>query len=64
VESRFGLDFKFQCWALLVEYIRRDQQAAGQSGDNEVRFSLSLLGTGGAVSTRIGASETGGVRLK
>ena len=64
VESHFGVDFKFQCWALLVEYIRRDQQAAGQNGENELRFSLNLLGTGGGLSTRVGASETGGVRLK
>jgi len=63
VESRFGIDFKFQCWALLVEYVRRGEEAASRSGDNEIRFSLNLLGVG-AVSTRLGASETGGVRLK
>src|SRR5260370_28951745 len=43
VESRFGIDFKFQCWALLVEYIRRGDEAAGRAGDNEFRFSLNLL---------------------
>ncbi|HKB25171.1 MAG TPA: LPS assembly protein LptD [Methylomirabilota bacterium] len=64
VESRFGIDFKFQCWALLVEYIRRGDEAAGRAGDNEFRFSLNLLGMGGAVGTRLGASESGGVRLK
>lgn len=64
VESRFGVDIKFDCWALLIEYIKRDQQAAGQSGENEIRFSLNLLGTGGALGTRVGASESGGVRLK
>ncbi len=64
VESRFGIDVKFQCWALLVEYIRRGEEAPARSGDNEVRFSLNLLGTGGGLSTRLGASETGGVRLK
>jgi LPS-assembly protein len=64
VESRFGVDLKWDCWALLVEYIRRDAQAAGQSGDNEVRFSVNLLGVGGALSTRVGATESGGVRLK
>jgi LPS-assembly protein len=64
VESRFGMDFKFQCWALLVEYIKRDQAAAGGSGENEFRFSLNLLGVG-AASTRLGVGDSStGVRLK
>ncbi len=64
VDSRFGLDFKFQCWALSVEYIRRGDEGPGRAGDNEIRFSLNLLGTGGSIGTRVGASDTGAVRLK
>jgi len=65
VESRFGVDFKFQCWALLLEYIRRDQEAGSRSGENEFRFSVNLLGLGGALSTRLGVGDTGtNVRLK
>jgi len=48
---------------LLPIVLRRGEEAASRSGDNEIRFSLNLLGVG-AVSTRLGASETGGVRLK
>jgi LPS-assembly protein len=65
VESRFGVDFKFQCWALLLEYIRRDQEAGSRSGENEFRFSVNLLGLGGALSSRLGVGDTGtNVRLK
>src|SRR3989441_63646 len=63
VESRFGADFKFQCWALVVEYINRSPEFAGKTADNEFRFSLNLLGVGGVLSTRLGASESG-ARLK
>lgn len=65
VESRFGVEFKFQCWALLVEYIHREQEAGSRSGENEFRFSLNLLGVGGALSTRLGVGDAGtNVRLK
>src|SRR3989449_29014 len=59
VESRFGVDFKFQCWALVVEYINRSPEFAGKTADNEFRFTLNLLGVGGVLSTRLGASESG-----
>jgi LPS-assembly protein len=58
VETRFGGDFKFDCWALTVEYIRRNPDRPGKSPDNEFRFSLSLLGLGNVLSTRVGASTT------
>lgn len=65
VESRFGIDLKFQCWALLVEYVHRDQEAASRSGENELRFSVNLLGVGQALSTRVGVGDSGtNVRLK
>ena len=63
VESRFGADFKLQCWALLVEYVNRSPEFAGKTADNEFRFSLNLLGVGGVLSTRLGASDSG-ARLK
>ena len=55
VESRFGVDLKFDCWALSVEYIRRNPDRPGKNPDNEFRFSLNLLGLGNVLSTRVGA---------
>src|SRR5262245_10000537 len=57
VESRFGLDFKFDCWAFSAEYVKRTKDiATGQNADDEIRFSLHLLGLGNVVSTKMGAS--------
>jgi LPS-assembly protein len=58
VETRFGVDFKFDCWALSVDYIRRNPDRPGKNPDNEFRFSLSLLGLGNVLSTRVGAGAT------
>jgi len=55
VESRFGADLKLDCWALTVEYIRRNPDRPGKNPDNEFRFSLSLLGLGNVLNTRVGA---------
>jgi len=49
VDSRMALDFKFQCWAITVEYVHRDTR------EDEVRFAVSLLGVGGPVRTSVGA---------
>jgi LPS-assembly protein len=57
VESRFGLDFKFECWAFSAEYVKRSRDiTTGQSADDEFRFALHLLGLGNIVSTKMGAS--------
>jgi len=40
VELRVGFDLRFQCWAIMVEYVRREDN------DDEVRFSVNLLGLG------------------
>jgi LPS-assembly protein len=57
VESRFGLDFKFDCWAFSAEYVKRSRDiVTGQSADDEFRFSLHLLGIGNVVSSKLGAS--------
>src|SRR3989442_817201 len=63
VESRFRVDLKLQGWSLVVEYINRNPEFAGKTADNEFRFTLNLLGVGGVLSTRLGASESG-ARLK
>jgi lipopolysaccharide assembly outer membrane protein LptD (OstA) len=59
VETRFGADVKFQCWALLIEYINRSPEFAGKSADNEFRFALNLLGVGGVLTTRVSAGDPG-----
>ena len=58
VESRLAFEFHWQCWALAVEYVNRTQR------DDEVRFTLNLLGVSGPISTRVGlgAIEGGGTR--
>jgi len=58
VETRFGADFKFDCWALSLDYVRRNPDRPGKNPDNEFRFSLNLLGLGNVVSTRVGAGAT------
>jgi hypothetical protein len=40
VESRVGVDLRFQCWAIMLEFIQREDR------DSEVRFAVSLLGVG------------------
>jgi lipopolysaccharide assembly outer membrane protein LptD (OstA) len=54
VETRFGVDFKFDCWAVSLDYVRRNPDRPGKNPDNEFRFSLSLLGLGNVLSTRLG----------
>jgi len=55
VENRIAVELHWQCWALAVEFINRTQR------DDEVRFTLNLLGVGGPISTRVGlgAIESG-----
>jgi len=65
VETRFGVDFKFDCWALSLDYVLRNPDRPGKNPDNEFRFSLSLLGLGNVLSTRVGAGATdSGPRFK
>jgi len=45
-EVRGGLDIHFDCWAILTEYIYRYGQ------DNEIRFSINLLGVGQIATQR------------
>jgi LPS-assembly protein len=48
VESRAAADIKFQCWALTVEFVHRERQ------DDELNFSVNLLGVGGPIRTSVG----------
>ncbi len=47
VENRVGIDWRFQCFAIAVEYVNR------HDNENQVRFSISLLGVG-QVGTKVG----------
>jgi LPS-assembly protein len=58
VETRFGVDFKFDCWALSLDYVRRNPDRPGKNPDNEFRFSLNLLGLGNVLSTRVGSASS------
>ncbi len=40
IENRIGIDWRFNCWAIMFEYINR------HNDDNEFRFSVNLLGIG------------------
>ncbi len=40
VEQRFGIDWRFQCFAVTAEYVFR------HSGGSDFRFSINLLGVG------------------
>jgi LPS-assembly protein len=48
VEARAAADIKFQCWALTVEFVRREQR------DTELNFAVNLLGVGGPIRSSIG----------
>jgi hypothetical protein len=53
VENRFGLDFRFQCFTVMVEYVNRPKD------ENEIRFAVGLLGIGQAGS-KLGIAGGGG----
>jgi LPS transport system D len=55
VESRASADIKFQCWALTVEYVHRENR------DDEVNFAVNLLGVGGPIRTSIGLGALEGL---
>ncbi len=53
VENRYGLDIKFQCWAVALEYITRFRNS------DEFRFTVNLLGVGG-IGSGFGLGTTSG----
>jgi LPS-assembly protein len=48
VEARAAADIKFQCWALTVEFVHRENR------DTELNFAVNLLGVGGPIRTSVG----------
>jgi len=64
VENRFGVDLRFDCWGLALEYVDRSREDGGAAED-EFRFTVNLLGIGQALSTRIGTGTgASGPRFK
>ena len=61
VENRFGVDFRFQCWAFDFAYITRAKEQGLNAADNEIRFALYLLGVGGpfGLGQKFGTTASG-----
>ena len=53
LENRYGVEVRFQCYAITVEYVARSREA-GHSGEDEIRFAVNLLGVGGPITTGVG----------
>ncbi|MBI1736378.1 MAG: LPS-assembly protein LptD [Candidatus Rokubacteria bacterium] len=53
VENRYGVEVRFQCYSLTVEYVARSREA-GHRGEDEIRFAVNLLGVGGPISSGVG----------
>ncbi len=47
VEQRIGIDWRFQCFSILAEYVHRN------NNENQFRFAIGLLGVG-QFGTRVG----------
>jgi hypothetical protein len=60
VENRFGVDFRWDCWALALEYVDRNRAGGGGRAEDELRFSLNLLGLGASLGTRLGTGADAG----
>jgi len=60
VENRFGVDFRFQCWAFDFAYVTRSKEQGLTTAENEIRFALYLLGVGGpfGVGQRFGGTAS------
>jgi hypothetical protein len=54
VENRMGVDVKFQCWAFTIEYVTRNRD------EDEIRFSLNLLGVGTPLTSGFGFGSIAG----
>jgi len=54
VENRVGVDFKWQCWAVTVEYVHRSVR------EDELRFAINLLGMGAPFVTGTGVGALTG----
>jgi len=54
VENQFGIDLRFQCYEFSVVFIDRSRELRRNGADQEVRFSVNLLGVGGPIRTTVG----------
>jgi LPS-assembly protein len=54
VENQFGADLRFQCWEISVVFIDRTREIGRTRAEEEVRFSVNLLGIGGPLRTSVG----------
>jgi hypothetical protein len=54
VENQFGVDFRFQCYEISLLYISRGRDVGRNRADEELRFSVNLLGIGGPLRTGFG----------
>jgi LPS-assembly protein len=51
VENQIGFDFRFQCYEFSVVFIDRTREAGRKGSDEELRFTLNLLGIGAPIRT-------------
>ena len=54
VENQFGIDLRFQCYEFSLVFVDRNREIGRLKADEEVRFSLNLLGVGGPIRTGTG----------
>jgi LPS-assembly protein len=54
VENQFGFDLRFQCYEFSVLFIDRVREVGRPQAEEEVRFSVNLLGVGGPLRTTVG----------
>jgi LPS-assembly protein len=57
-ENRFAVELHWQCWALAIEFINRSGR------DDEVRFTLNLLGVSGPIGTKVGLGAIEGGKTR
>jgi hypothetical protein len=54
VENQYGFDLRFQCYEFSVLFIDRNREVNRKGADEELRFSLNLLGLGAPLRTSVG----------
>ena len=54
VENQFGFDLRFQCYEVSILFIDRSREVGRSHAEEEVRFSVNLLGIGGPIRTTVG----------
>jgi lipopolysaccharide assembly outer membrane protein LptD (OstA) len=54
VENQIGFDFRFQCYEFSVVFIDRHREQGRRGTEEEVRFSVNLLGVGTPIRTSVG----------